>query len=98
MQFEETSEETNPDEDCKMEVDSGADIGKKLELRKKEIAKQLRSIWEFNDLDEDFQASQKEKWQQGLLQIEKRRTGRRRREVRSCRGCKTQRCSGKHTT
>ena len=38
-QFEETSEEGKPDEDCEMEVESEADSHKKLGHRKKDIAK-----------------------------------------------------------
>ena len=47
VQFEETCEEFLPDEDCKMEVDSEADSRKKLDQRKREIAKQLRKVQEF---------------------------------------------------
>ena len=46
MQFEDTSEQVRPDEDCKMEVGSEADSRKELHQWKKEIAKQLREIEE----------------------------------------------------
>ena len=37
VQFEEAGEETKPDEDCMLEVDSEADSRKKLELRRSTI-------------------------------------------------------------
>ena len=57
------------EEDCKMEVDSD------LDLRKREITKQLRKTSRvyFAELDDHFVKSQKEKWQQESQRIEQRR-------------------------
>ena len=71
--FEEINEEVKPDEDCKMEVDSEAESRKKLHQREREVAKQLRKIEEFTDLDEGVTESHQDKWHQELLQSEQRR-------------------------
>ena len=56
------SEEVMPDEDCKMEIDSEAESRKKLDQRRREIAKQLCETEEFTDLDEGFVEGQDGKW------------------------------------
>ena len=43
-------------------------------MRKKELAKELRKIEDFKNMDEDFKKGQKEKWQKEFARIEQRRT------------------------
>ena len=61
MQFEEPGEDTKPDEHCKMEVDDEADSRKRLDVRKKELTKEVRKIEDFKNMDKDLKKDQKEK-------------------------------------
>ena len=57
-----------------MEVAGVADSRKKLNLRKRERDHEaVAKVEDITALDDDFVESQKEKWQQVLLQIEQRR-------------------------
>ena len=67
MQFDDAGEETKLDGACKMEADSR----KKLDQRTKDN-KAVAKDW-ISDLDEGLVESQNRKWQQELLQIERRR-------------------------
>ena len=74
VQFEEPGEDAKLDEKCKMEVDEEADSRKKLYIRKKDIAKDMRKLkgvksWDGackKVVDEGFK-------QKELAQIEQRR-------------------------
>ena len=51
VQFEEPGEDAKLGEDCKMELDGEADSGLQLEIRKKEITKELRENEDLKNLD-----------------------------------------------
>ena len=56
-----------------MEVDEDADCRTKLEIRKQEIAKDIRNLEGFKNMDETIKKFQKENWQKVLALIEQRR-------------------------
>ena len=76
VQFKEPGEDAEPYEDYKMEMDGDAGSRKKLDVRTKEITKELRENEDFKNMDENFltpaKKKQNEKWQKELTQTERK--------------------------
>ena len=62
------------EEDCKMEVEEENDCNKKLDEQRKRLQRQLRDIEKFTDMEPMFRDIQKEKWEDQLQEIERKRT------------------------
>ena len=65
MQFEE-QEDAQPEEDGKMEVDDETNTCKKLEMRKKDITKDMRKLEGFKSMDEAIKEVLEENLQKEL--------------------------------